>query len=409
MQSFRFLHASDFQLDKRPMGMLEIQDGLVDQLIEATYRAVDSVFDTAIRERVDFVLLSGGILRFSNASPRAIEFLGMQFERLHDNHIPVYWLGGDLEAQTSLPSELRLPKNVHRLPSSRVQTLEIKKKRRTIGYVVGQSAGDGGYANIEDMRVPRDGRFFVGMWYCSQPEELDSNQLDDLGIDYWALGGSHAQQTLPTVIPAQYSGSPQGRSPDETGPHGCLLVKVTGDQIDDSLLIETDALRYRTERIDVTKGDDRSTLIAKMKSRLQTMRQDVNGQTPLLVTWEIVDDGPLGRQLRQDHEHESFLSQLRSETQSANVKNVWTIGVRSLRGAMPSHLFDEDSLGRRLSYALSMAWKTRASRYLNLQSYLPDTPSAHQLDGGFSKPDTSTATKEVTTRSDDRGYRLACR
>lgn len=378
LETFRFLHASDFHLDEAPRGIVELQDGLVEHLIDATYRSVDSVFDTALRERVDFVLLSGDILHFPTASPRAMEFLGMQFERLHEKRIPVYWLGGDLEAGASLPHDFRLPKNVHRLATSRVQTLEIKKERRTIGYIVGQSSGDHGYPDLAEMRVPRDGRFFVGMWYCSQPDQLDNDQLDDLGIDYWALGGSHVQLTLPTVIPAQYCGTPQARSPVGTGPHGCLLVKVTGDQMDDSLLIETDALRYRTERIDVTPTDDRPSLLNKIKSRLQTIRHDVEAQKPLLVTWEIVDDGALGRQLRDNEETEAFLQQVRIETQDAATKNTWTIGLRSVRASVPAYLFDEDSIvGDFLRVIREM--EDGGPSLLDLQSYLPNTPAATAL------------------------------
>ena len=403
LESFRFLHASDFHLDEAPRGVIDLHDGLVEHLIDATYRSVDSVIDTALRERVDFVLLSGDVVHFPSASPRAIEFLGMQFERLNEKRIPVYWLGGDLEAGASLPSDFRLPKNVHRMATSRVQTLEVKKERRTIGYVVGQSSGDHGYANLEDMRVPRDGRFFVGMWYCQQPDNLDHDQLDDLGIDYWALGGSHKQRTLKTVIPAQFSGTPQGRTPQESGAHGCLLVKVTGDQIDDSVLVETDALRYRTERIDVTTDDDRESLLRKIKSRLQTIRHDVEAQKPLLVTWEIADDGALGKQLRNQNEADLFLQQVRSETQEAASKNTWTIGLNSIRSSIPTHLLDEDSIvGDFLRVVREL--EDAGTSLHDVQDYLPNTPAAKKLAASLSNRTTTSRTqllRDVTTMGID--------
>lgn len=378
LETFRFLHASDFHLDQAPGGIVELQDGLIDHLIEATYQAINAVFDTALQESVDFVLLSGDIIHFPTASPRAMDFLATQFERLYEKNIPVYWLGGGLEAGASLPDDVRLPKNVHRMATSRVQTLEVKKERRTIGYIVGQSIGGHGYANLADMRVPRDGRFFVGMWYCNQPEDLDHDQLDDLGIDYWALGGSHKQQTLQTVIPSYFCGTPQGRSPLETGPHGCMLVKVTGDQIDDAVLIETDALRYRTEQIDVAPSDDRQSLLSKIKSRLQTIRHDVDARKPLLVTWEIVDDGLLGKQLREVSEVDSFLDQIRRETLDAASKNTWTIGLRSTLASVPSQLFDEDSIvGDFLRVIREM--ESSGDPLLDIQTYLPNTPTARTL------------------------------
>ncbi len=379
IESFRFLHASDFHLDQAPGGITELQDGLIPHLIEATYKAVDSVFDTAIRERVDFVLLSGDIIHFPTASPRALEFLSAQFERLHEKKIPTFWLGGELEAGASLPSDFRLPKSVQRMPTSRVQTLEVKKERRTIAYIVGQSSGGHGYANLDEMRVPRDGRFFVGMWYCHQPpEQLDSDLLDDLGIDYWAFGGSHKQSTLQTIIPAHFCGTPQGRMPIEPGPHGCMLVKVTGDQIDDALFIETDALRYRTERIDVGPNDDRQQLISKIKSRMQTIRHEVEARKPLLVTWEINADGPLGKQLRDADEVDAFLEQVRRETRDAASKNTFTIGLRSTRGHVPGQLFEEDTIiGDFLRVVREM--ESSADPTFDFESYLPNTSTARQL------------------------------
>ena len=378
MESFRFLHASDFHLDETPRGLTELPDDLVEHLIDATYRAVDSVFDTAIEERVDFVLLAGDVVHFPTASPRALEFLAVQFERLHQKRIPIYWLGGELESGAGLPRDFPLPGNVQRMATSRVQTMEIKREKRTLGYVVGQSCSDHGYPNLEDMRVPRDGRFFVGMWYAPDPGQVDVDQLDDLGIDYWALGGSHEQSAFSTVIPAQYCGTPQGRRPWESGPHGCLLVSVTGDQIDRSQFVETDALRYRTERIEVGSGDDQQTLLNKMKSRLQTIRQDISSQQPLLVTWEVVDDGPIGKQLRTADGQETFLQLMRRETRDSASQNTWTIGLRSIRTAIPSRLLEEDSIVGDFLRVVRDLDASGSSRN-ELERYLPNTEAARQI------------------------------
>ena len=377
LETFRFLHASDFHLDQPPGGLTELPAELVDPLIESTYRAVDTVFDTAIREEVAFVVLSGDIIHFPSASPRAIDFLATQFERLHEKQIPVYWLGGQLEAGNALPDDFALPRNVHRLPTTRVETLEVKREGKTIAYIVGQSSGGHAWANLEDMRVPRDGRFFVGMWYCEGREPLDEELLDELGIDYWAFGGVHQRRSLQNMIPAEFCGTPQGRLPAETGPHGCLLATVTGDEIDDTQFIETDTLRYRTERIDVNADDDRSKLITRMRGRLQTIRQDVDAKKPMLVTWEVIDDGPLGKELRQIDVGEAFLDQVRRETDSAS-NNLWSIAIRSQRATIPADMFDEDSvMGDFLRAVRDL--EAADHRLLDVSSYLPDTPSAKRL------------------------------
>lgn len=377
--SFRFLHASDFHLDQPPGGMAELPVDLIDPLIEAPYEAVDRVFDTALRERVDFVVLSGDIIHFPSASPRAMDFLANQFNRLSEKNIPVYWLGGQLESGHSIPAEFKLPKTVFRFPTSRVQTIEVKKDRKTIAYLVGQSSGGHGYANLEDMRVPRDGRFFVGVWYHDGREELDADQLDELGIDYWAFGGGHQRRSLENLIPAEFSGTPQGRLPSEHGPHGCLLLTVTGDNIDDTHFVETDSIRYATERIELPASDDKASLLTKIKSRLQSMQNQAEFKRHLLVTWEIVHDGALGRELRRIDQAEAFLDQLRRETTAVSgSRNIHSIGLRSLRAAVPSNLFDEDSiLGDFLRVVREM--EQSGDRSLDVSSYLPNTKAARKL------------------------------
>ncbi len=376
-QSFRFIHASDFHLDQPPGGLTYLPPELVEPLIEATYRSVDAIFDAAIRERVEFVVLSGDLIHFPTASPRAVDFLNAQFRRLQEKRIPVYWLGGKLEAGHALPDDFQLPKNVHRLPTSRVQTLEVKREKKTIAYIVGQSCGGNAYANLEDMRVPRDGRFFVGAWYCDDHSKLDDNQLDELGIDYWAFGGVHQRQSLNNLIPAEHCGTPQGRLPSETGPHGCLLVKVTGDDIDETHFIETDAIRYRTESINIDAQDDKPKVIARLKSRMQTIRHEVDGAKPILISWELNDDGELGRELRQLQGNEAFLEMIRREADSSSLKT-YSIAVSSHRQSVPSTMFDEDSiLGDFLRVVRDLEESGDAT--LDVNSYLPDTAAAKKL------------------------------
>ena len=55
---FRFIHASDFHLERPPRGLTEVPDHLRAPFVDAPYRAAERVFDAAIKERVDFVVLA---------------------------------------------------------------------------------------------------------------------------------------------------------------------------------------------------------------------------------------------------------------------------------------------------------------------------------------------------------------
>ena len=93
-QPFRFVHAADFHLERPLRGLAEVPDHLRVALIDAPYRAAERVFDAAIKERVDFVVLAGDILDPLAAGPRGLVFLGEQFQRLAAQGIRVYWAGG---------------------------------------------------------------------------------------------------------------------------------------------------------------------------------------------------------------------------------------------------------------------------------------------------------------------------
>ena len=81
-QSFRFLHASDFHLEEPLGGLAEVPPHLGELFLDAPFTAAERVFDVAVRERVDFVILSGDILEPTLAGPRGISFLLNQFATL---------------------------------------------------------------------------------------------------------------------------------------------------------------------------------------------------------------------------------------------------------------------------------------------------------------------------------------
>ena len=96
-QSFRFLCAGGFHLHAVLQGLSEAPEHLLESLVSAPYRAAEQVFQTAVREEVDFVVLTGDLLDAASGGPRAVAFLVKQFELLRDHGIPIYWTASKLE------------------------------------------------------------------------------------------------------------------------------------------------------------------------------------------------------------------------------------------------------------------------------------------------------------------------
>ena len=95
--ALKFLHASDLHLDRPVTGLAEIPGHLKETLANAPYAAAERLFDRAINERVDFVLLAGDVVDLDQGGPRCAAFLLGQFERLADKNIHVYWCGGGVD------------------------------------------------------------------------------------------------------------------------------------------------------------------------------------------------------------------------------------------------------------------------------------------------------------------------
>ena len=91
---FRFLHAADFHLEAVPQGIAEVPDHLRESLLEAAYRSAARVFDAALAEEADFLILAGDLLHVEQAGPRGSLFLMEQFQRLAERGMAVYWAGG---------------------------------------------------------------------------------------------------------------------------------------------------------------------------------------------------------------------------------------------------------------------------------------------------------------------------
>ncbi|MEL6110468.1 MAG: metallophosphoesterase, partial [Planctomycetota bacterium] len=115
-ESFRFIHASDFHLE-RPLGDLdELPPPLRDSLALAPQNAVTAVFDAALADNIDFLVLTGDLLHPQGAGPYGMNLLMEQFDKLHDAKKPVYWAAGTVDDPDKWPEACAMPPNVTLFP-----------------------------------------------------------------------------------------------------------------------------------------------------------------------------------------------------------------------------------------------------------------------------------------------------
>ncbi|QDS98928.1 metallophosphoesterase family protein [Adhaeretor mobilis] len=336
----RFLHASDFHLERPLGGVSELPAHLREVFLEAPYVAAEQVFETALAEGVDALVLSGDIVDLDFAGPRAIVFLSEQFERLAAHNIAVYWAGGDIDPPDAWPPNSPLPENVHVFPVGRVETLEHQRDGAVVARVQGVSRSQG--KGVDDSGFHRDahGQFTLGVSYgtaAAPGEEGDR-------VHYMALGGHHKRQTVdqsPGI--AHYSGTIQGRSPEESGPHGCTLVNVDEAGHVKTTFVHTDAIRWVSETIEVTSGADESAMMSQIRERIAKLKIKHSGHE-LLVTWRIEGRGELVNFLRRGGLSDDLLIRLRKRY-GEDSPVIWSVAVECEEEIdVPGEWYDQETI-----------------------------------------------------------------
>ncbi len=338
-QHFRFLHASDFALHEPIVAVPDAPAALKDLLIDAPYLAAERVFAMAIEERVDFVVLSGDLVNLKLATPRAIAFLLEQFQRLDSHGIAVYWAGGKHDPPQDWPAIARLPKSVQVFSALEAEELSHFRGDRPVANLVGRSWHGTTLANVGKLTSDTDGLTTIVVAYG----QGDVEELSDQEVDYWALGGQPQRRSLGSAHRiVHYAGSPQGRSLEECGPHGCTLVYVASDRTLRTQFVSTDAIRWHNEAIEVEEGATRSNIHNQLAERVKALRAH-SEERPLLVNWKLRGVEHLARPTKRHELAAELLAWLRKEFGPAK-PTLWSVGVELESSVLPAEWIEEDSM-----------------------------------------------------------------
>lgn len=312
-ETVRFLHASDLALGAPLFGVAGLPFNVRQCLINARYRATERVFDVALAEGVEFVILSGGVMSQLGAGPRGLWYFAQQCERLAARNIPVYWVE-ESRSQACWSDYVPLPSNVYQADSQLGQQFEHHSSR---GLTVHIAAGAHRRARTTTGSAAR---------IAVLPAGLEDLPLAQSGIDYWALGG----RAEPGVVTAscglaQFAGTPQGQSPSESGPHGCAIVTLHAGGRCESEFVTADSVRWHDERIKVGDGLDWTGLRQLLPMRQQQIVRQCDSDA-VLIRWTLEGHGGLWQQLHRDDVCRQLLSLLyRSRPESGPA--VWNLPI----------------------------------------------------------------------------------
>ncbi len=256
---FRFLHAADIHLDSPLRGLEAYRDAPVEQIRSATRRAFDNLVDLAIREEVAFVLLAGDLFDGDWKDYNTGIYFMNRMGRLREAGIEVFMVSGNHDAASQISRALHLPGNVKLLSHKRAETRVLDHLNAAIH---GQSFASRSVSEDLTRNYPQgeQGLFNIGLLHTAltgrpghelyAPCSVDA--LKSKGYQYWALGHVHQREEVSREPWIVFPGNIQGRHIRETGPKGCTLVTVDGEQVVGVEHRDTDVLRWALCRVDLS-------------------------------------------------------------------------------------------------------------------------------------------------------------
>ena len=335
-----FVHASDLHLERPAGGIPDIPEGLRELFVEAPYLAAERVIETALEHSVDFLALAGDVVAPGKAGPRAWIFLREQFQRLADHDIEVFWAGGHVDPPEAWPDRLPLPDNATVFPSDESVHVSRTRGEIPVAEIIGQSRRGRKRLDVQTFHRRQSEVPTIVVAHTKG----DAETLEHEPIDYWALGGKHRRATLfASQKIGHYCGSPQGRSPDEHGAHGCTLVTTDDEGKLHTSFVPTDVVRWQNERLVV----DEATTLADLEQTLgERMRSLVAaaGDLDTIVSWTISGGGSVISRMRRPGANLDLLTTLRRQYGEGSPR-VWTATLDvDATGPLAPDWYEQDSI-----------------------------------------------------------------
>ncbi|AKP65483.1 DNA repair exonuclease [Levilactobacillus koreensis JCM 16448] len=228
----KFIHAADLHLDSPFLGLTSLPSTLLATVRQSTFTAATRIFDRALAEHVDFVVLAGDLFDRSEQSVAAQAFLFQQFQRLADAQIPVFISFGNHDYAADQHQTVAYPANVTTF-GPEVGTMTITLQSGETVAVSGFSYPERWVTTDPVVNFPGHARtdWHIGLLHgavatgsADHYAPFTVAELLAKRYDYWALGHIHHRQLLNDQPPILYAGNPQGRSINETGAKGAYLV-----------------------------------------------------------------------------------------------------------------------------------------------------------------------------------------
>ncbi len=352
----KFLHAADLHIDSPMIGLDRYEGAPVDALRGASRRAMENLVDLAIREPVQFVVIAGDVFDGNWKDYNTGLFFQRCMSQLREADIPVWMISGNHDAASRVSRSLTLPENVHRFSDANPGT--------DVSEALGIAFHGRGFkeAKLSENVVPDypdavANMFNIGLLHTSlggTPANATyapckREDLHAKGYDYWALGHVHTRQIIaesPSWI--VHPGNPQGRHIRETGPRGCMVVKVDdGRQVTAVRFRELDVVRWEHLKVNAAPHSDVGDVLEAVRGSLENAVSDSDGRM-LAVRVEVQGTTEAHSELAADPE--SWRREVQAAALDVAGEQLWIEKTRiSTKGPSQGTVGSDDILAKLLT------------------------------------------------------------
>lgn len=318
--SLRFVHAADLHLDTPVSGLTVPPPGIASALRDASLDAFDALIDVTIEHDAAFLVLAGGSYDGPDAGLRAQVRVRDGLERLSSAGIQVFIVLGEADPAPSHWAAIPVwPDGVHVLDAAGGDAVPAERGGERVATLYGASIVDGQLRGPA-ARVDAPG-VHIGILHLENDDagQIDMDTLLPAGLDYWALGGSHAHAIHSEHPWTVSAGTIQGRSlqPCERGEKGATLVTAEDSAIREVRFLALDRIRFDEITVDVSSLDDLAD-VQHVLAETAATRYGASGGRGLVLSATLTGSGPIHDEANAAGATAALLQRLRDEAVTAN-------------------------------------------------------------------------------------------
>lgn len=309
MSQIRFIHTADLHLDSPFAGLNHLPDYLVKALRESPFRAFQNIIETAISQKVDFIIIAGDLFDGENRNLRTQVRFRSEMERLDRAGIEVYIIHGNHDHLNGSWIQLELPKNVT-VFGGKADVKVYTKQDGTLASLYGFSYQQRHVTErmIDTYRKTASEGYHIGLLHGSLEgvsghspyAPFTIKDLAEKDFNYWALGHIHKRQVISELPLAIYPGNIQGRNRKESGPKGCFLIEMENRTISQNF-IESAEFIWDTVVIPIHEKASFDEILTSTRDVIEQRKQagsklllelelELSSLEPSLISLQLLDD-----------------------------------------------------------------------------------------------------------------------